>query len=183
METFTEPRSFIADPGFARRRSTTLQTLNLSDIDPPIVDIVIDLNQMNSCFTLQICYGHFVYKGQPDSHNLDPLPSDPILGDIDYRIAYLALCLADNQAGRALYDALATIPALDPEYIQFGSADWFWERHLNSFALQVEPARLMYQDHGRVDYQEALHLEKVRGLFFDEIRGLLQRLMPGEVKR
>jgi hypothetical protein len=114
---------------------------------------------------------------------LCPLPTDPILGEIDYRIAYLALCLANNHPGRALFDALAVIPSLDPDYIQFGSADWFWERHLNSYALQVEPARLMYKDHGNVDYEEALHLEKLRGLFFAEIRSLLQALLGQDTGR
>jgi hypothetical protein len=179
METFTEPKNFVVDPDFNDRKLRTLRSLDLSDIDLPVVDIVTRFNKLDFCFTLQICYGHFVYQDQPEIHNLDPLPSDPSIGEIDYRIAYLALCLADNQAGRALFDALTNIPSLDPGYIQFGSADWFWERHLNSYALQVEPARLMYKDHGIVDYQEALHLEKVRGIFFAELRRLLQGLLDG----
>ena len=182
METFTEPRGFVADPGFESHKVRTLESLDLSDLDPPVVDIVVDFNKLDTCYTLQICYGHFVYDGQPDIHNLDPLPSDPIMGDIDYRIAYLALCLANNQGGRALFDALAKIPHLDPDNIQFGSADWFWARHLNSYALQVEPARLMYKDHGMVDYQEALRLEQLRGLFYSEIRGLLQGLLESNPK-
>jgi hypothetical protein len=105
------------------------------------------------------------------------------MGEIDYRIAYLALCLANNQSGQALFDALAEIPSLDPDYIQFGRADWFWERHLNSYALQVEPVRLMYKDHGNVDFEEALHLEKVRGLFFAEIRSLLLELLDHDTGR
>lgn len=175
VETFTQPRPFVDNPGFEKQKVRTLKSLDLSDLDPPVVDIVVNFNKLDYCYTLQICYGHFVYSGQPDIHNLDPLPSEPFSGEIDYRIAYLALCLADNHAGRALFDALAKIPHLDPDNIQFGSADWFWERHLNSYALQVEPARLMYRDHGTVSYSEALHLERVRGLFFAEVHELLQK--------
>lgn len=36
--------------------------------------------------------------------------------------------------------SFGAITAIEPDYLQFGSADWFWERWLNSYALQVEPA-------------------------------------------
>lgn len=177
VETFTDPRKFVADPGFGRHKARTLKSLDPSDLDPPVVDIVADFNKLEYCYTLQICYGHFVYQGQPDTHNLDPLPSDPILSEIDYRIAYLALCLANNHAGRALFEALVEIPSIDPDYIQFGSADWFWERHRNSYALQVEPERYKHLDQVTVDYFEARRLEKARIAFFAEIRNLLDNLI------
>ena len=92
---------------------------------------------------------------------------------MEYRIAYLVLCLEDSKPGRELLGDLSTIASKDPEFIQFGSAEWFWERQVNSYAIQVEPERFMYQDRARVDFQEAKHIEMVRDEFFREIRGLL----------
>ena len=43
-------------------------------IDEPIIEIVNAFNTLPYCFTLQSCYGHFVYSGQKSSHNLEPLP-------------------------------------------------------------------------------------------------------------
>jgi len=37
-----------------------------------------------------------------------------------------------------------------------GSADWFWERWTNSYALQVEPARYMTADEAILQSEEAL---------------------------
>ena len=175
METFTHPRPFEGNPHFIDQRSLSLHSLDLSAIDTPVVDIVVDFSKLTYCFTLQICCGHFLYEGQTNPHNLDPLPSNTEIQEIEYRIAYIALCIADNNQGRELFDDLGRIPLLDPEYIQFGCADWFWERQINSYALQVEPARLMFQDSGKVDYQEAQHLSKIRTDFFSEIRSLLQK--------
>ncbi|MGD8605162.1 MAG: hypothetical protein PVF49_11380 [Anaerolineales bacterium] len=179
METFTKPRGFVTNPDFARQKVETLKSLDPSDLDPPIVDIVADFNRLQYCYTLQICWGHFVYEGQTDIHNLARLPTDPFDGEIDYRLAYIALCLADDQDGKALFDRLAIIPRLDPDYIQFGSADWFWERHLNSYAVQVEPARYQHRDRAQVDFGEALHLQKVRDMFYAEIRLMLNNLLNG----
>jgi len=67
------------------------------------------------------------------------------------------------------------VSSVDSEYIQFGCADWFWERNVNSYALQVEPIRHMRKDQVRIEYGEALHIEKVRGRFFNEIECLLQK--------
>ncbi len=44
---------------------------------------------------------------------------------------------------RDSFHDLRQIPAIDPEYIQFGCAEWFWEAQVNSYALQVEPMRHM----------------------------------------
>jgi hypothetical protein len=70
---------------------------------------------------------------------------------------------------------LREITSVDPQYIQFGSADWFWERQLNSYALQVEPEEHMTLDKCRIDYLEALHVEQVRNRLFDELTRLLRK--------
>ena len=58
------------------------------------------------------------------------------------------------------------ITGMDPQNIQVCCADWFWERQVNSFALQVEPDRFKTKDRVMLDYSEALYIEKVRNAFF-----------------
>jgi hypothetical protein len=181
METFTEPRNFEENPRFHEQRAKSLESLDLSKIDPPVVDIVEIFSRLPYCFTMQICAGHFLYPGQRDPHNLDPLPKDAEIQKIEYRIAYLALCIADTNQGQFLFEDLRKISSIDPEYVQFGSADWFWERQVNSFALQVEPKRMMFKDRCEVDYREALHIELVIDEFFSAIRKLLFNRADGIV--
>jgi hypothetical protein len=172
METFTAARPFAEDPDYARRRHETLAELDLDDVDPPIVDVVVGFDTLPHCFTLQCCFGHFVWAPGQDEHNLEPLPREA-LAAVTYRIAYVAVCIEDSPRGRALRRSLARLATLDPAYIQFGSAGWFWERWVNSWVLQVEPAVQRLKDQATLEYAEALHTEKVRGLFFDELRALL----------
>lgn len=173
METFTEARAFVDNPLFARQRRRSLQSLELKKIDTPVVDIVADFTNLSYCFTQQICYGHFLYVGQTDPHNPNPLLPNRHIDEVEYRIAYLALCLEDSLQGRKLFDDLGKIASKDPAYIQFGSADWFWERQVNSYALQVEPVRYMFQDRVTVDYQEAQYIKNVRDDFFRALRKLV----------
>ena len=97
--------------------------------------------QLPYCFTLQNCYGHFVYNGQKDTHNLDPLPAQDIITEVEYRSACIAFCIENSALGRGLFDALKGTTAIDPENVQFFCAEWFWEKQINSYALQVEPNR------------------------------------------
>lgn len=83
----------------------------------------------------QSCYGHFIYTGQRDPHNIEPLPVTDKIARVEYRIAYIALCIENNAAGIKLLKALKEITVIDPENIQFCGADWFWERQINSYAL------------------------------------------------
>ncbi len=76
-----------------------------------------------------------------------------------------------------MFQQLKDIPSIDPEYVQFGCAEWFWERHVNSYALQVEPIRHMTKDRLSVDYREALHIEKIRDKFFTNLKRLVQDLI------
>ena len=180
METFTTARAFVENPHYDKERGDSLQKLDLSSIDPPILDLVRGFTGLLYCFTLQSCYGHFLYPGQKDPHNTEPLPVDKSIARVEYRIAYLALVIEDSVPGRELFDELGEITSVDPEYIQFGSADWFWERQLNSYALQVEPRKYMTQDTCQIDYLEALHVEKVRNRFFKELTTLLQNRQGAE---
>jgi hypothetical protein len=175
VETFTEARAFVENSHFNEDRRASLHKLDLSTVDLPIIEIVKGFAGLSYCFTLQSCFGHFLYTGQKDRHNIEPLPADENIEDVEYRIAYLALCIEDSLAGRGLFEELEAIASGNPEYIQFGSADWFWERHLNSYAIQVEPRKHMAKDRCYIDYQDALRVERVRNRFFDEITTLLQK--------
>lgn len=149
---------------------------NLADdmVDPPIVDIINGFNKLPCCFTLQCCYGHFVYKGREEPHNLAPLPVAESSVKVEYRIAYIAFCIENSVFGKALFAALKKVPAIDPKNVQFCCAEWFWEHQVNSYALQVEPERYKHMDKAILDYREALHIEKVRNAFFIRLEKLLR---------
>ena len=142
-------------------------------IDAPILDVVLGFAKLPHCFTLQSCHGHFVYQEQPDLDNLAALPAEDV-GPVRFRIAYVALCIEHSAAGARLRGALKEIPTIDPEYVQFGSPDWFQERHPNSYALQVEPERFMFKDEAVIEHREALHVQWVRDRFFERLRVLVE---------
>ena len=173
MQTFSKPNKLVSNPGFEKQKRKTLAELSDGMIDAPIVNIIRGFNNLPYCFTLQCCYGHFVYDGHWDSHNLDPLPESEQIYRVEYRIAYIAYCIDNSEAGRALLDKLQKIPRMDPENIQFCSARWFWRRQVNSYALQVEPDRFKHEDKAILNYEEALYIEKLRGEFFHKLEELL----------
>jgi hypothetical protein len=78
--------------------------------------------------------------------------------------------------GIALFNELENIPSIEENYIQFGCADWFWQKQVNSYTLQVEPRRYMDKDKIQIDYQEALYVEDTRNHFFDKLRKLIKEL-------
>lgn len=173
METYTELKAFVANPGFQRQKQKVLAGLSDHMIDRPIVDLVNGYNRLPYCFTLQSCFGHFVCDDQPDRHNLEPLPvNKQIKADIEYRIAYIAFCIEYSTPGKKLFEALQTITAIDTRYVQFCCAQWFWDRQVNSYALQVEPDRFKHQDTALVEVNEALHIEKIRNEFFVRLNAL-----------
>ena len=118
-------------------------------------------------------------RAQQDRNSTERLPISESIATVTYHIAYVALCLENSPAGKELLDDLMDIPAADPEFIQFGSADWFWARQVNSYALQVEPKRYMDKDQVTVDYREALHIQEVRDSFFSELRKIVHKQHRG----
>ena len=70
---------------------------------------------------------------------------------------------------------LSRIPARAPDCIQFGSADWFWERWANTYVLQVEPARHKEKDEVILDAAEARQVQTVRDQFFMDLKTMLSR--------
>lgn len=173
METFTAPKALVANPSFQSQRKKSLARLRDDMIDEPIIELINSFNNLPYCFTLQSCYGHFVYNRQTDPRNFEPLPLTDIAGRIEYRIAYIAFCIDYGDGGRKFLDALSRIVDIDPDYIQFCCAEWFWKRQVNTYALQVEPDRFKAQDTAIVHYEEALTLEKRRNEFFAQLKELL----------
>ena len=174
MKTFTELKDFVDNPHFHEQRQTSINRVDMTTIDLPIVEVIDDFSKLPYCFTLQSCYGHFLYSGQKDKKNIEPLPASEDIAEVEYRIAYIALCIEDSESGRQLFSELRQVPAVDLDYIQFCCADWFWKDQVNSYALQVEPERYKTKDRCSVSYQEALHIEKVRNQFFAEIKRIVQ---------
>ena len=175
METFTQPKEFVDNPHYRAQRQGYLDRLDMNTVDRPIVEIIDGFSKLPYCFTLQSCYGHFVHDFQKHPHNIEPLPDSDSILPVEYRIAYLALCVENSDPGRALFRDLEKIPAMDTVYVQFGSADWFWERQVNTYVLQVEPERYMMQDRAVIGYQEALYIEEIRHRFFTAVNRLVQK--------
>ncbi|MBL7199587.1 MAG: hypothetical protein ISS56_05520 [Anaerolineae bacterium] len=174
METFTGIRAFVDHPDYRTHRQAALNSLDMETIDAPIVPIIEGMATLPYCFTLQSCYGHFLYGDQREPRNVERLPALIHVSDIEYRLAYIALCVENSRSGVTFLRDLGGIPRIDPEYVQFGCAEWFWERQVNSYVLQVEPARSATKDRINVGYGEALHLQKVRDAFWNELCLLVQ---------
>jgi len=166
LETFTEPKELAANPHYHDQRQKSLADFSDDIIDVPIIELINAFNKLPHCFTLQSCYGHFIFNGQEDPHNVEPLPVTDDIDTVHYRIAYIAFCIDNNAAGRRLLEVLKEITVIDPENIQFCSAEWFWERQINSYALQVEPDRFKHKDMAELNFKEALYVEKIRNKFF-----------------
>ncbi|MBN2226574.1 MAG: hypothetical protein JW763_04355 [candidate division Zixibacteria bacterium] len=169
METYTAAKPFVDDPGFAFRRAKSLKGLDLNSIDPPIVDIIDTLSHVAHCFTLQCCWGHFVHDGQPSPHGIAPLANYADTTTVEYRIAYMAMCIQNSPAGLRFYNDLKRIVQIDSKYIQFASADWFWNQHVNSYIIQTEPDRFKTFDTAKVAVAEALHLQSIRNRMYEAI--------------
>jgi len=183
METFTPPRPMVSSQEFTRDREAALTDLasaiSKGEIDPPLMPLVRAFAGVPCCYTIQSCYGHFVHSGQPDTHNTKRLPADaPPYRKVVYRIAYMAFCIEESRRGHLLCQDLRTIARRDPDYIQFGSADWFWENTGNTYAIQVSPARFLTEDSCSIHMDEAFILQEVRDLLFTELMRLARTHTP-----
>lgn len=174
METFTSPKELVENDVFETERAKALARMDLSTIDYQIRGIIEAFKNMPYCFTLQSCYGHIIKQNPGSGHEkrIDPDPTSPAAGL--YQIAYLALVLENCPAGHSLYLHLAEIPRLDPEFIQFGSAEWFWETQgfRNSYVIQVCPYRFRHFDRFAMFVEEARTWLSARELFFVELKKL-----------
>ncbi len=174
METYTEPKEMVENPHYQTQRQKIIASLSDSMIDEPILKIITCFNNLPYSFTLQCCYGHFVYNGQKNSYNVMSSPADTI-ARVEYRIAYIAFCIENSTSGRELLDNLKEITDLNPENIQFCCAEWFWKKQVNSYALQVEPDRFKRKDSAILNYKDALQIEKVRNAFFARFNEIIRK--------
>jgi len=174
LETFTQIKQFVDNPRYDEQRREIVDELDSDTIDAPIADLISGLAMLPYCFTLQSCYGHFLHGDQRNPRNTEPLPVSGHIAVVEYRLAYIALCIQNDDSGKALFDDLANVVAIDPAYVQWGCAEWFWSTYPNSYVLQVEPAGHMKKDKVSVDYREALHLEMTRDRFFSVLKGVVR---------
>ena len=179
METFVRIKALVGNPDFQKQRLAALAQLEAAPIDPPMVGLINDLSKLPYCFTQQSCYGHFLHGDQRDPRNTVRLPPSDINVSVEYRIAYVALCIDNCDQGVLLLKDLDDITRIDPEYVQFGCAEWFWRRQVNSYALQVEPERFQTRDSVLIDYQEALHIQRTRDAVHSALGELLDRHRDG----
>jgi len=180
VETYTSIKKLVENPNYPLQKQKMLMKLKDGMVDVPLADLISRINRLPYCFTLQSCFGHFLYDGKTDIHNLDPLPTKRIIGNVEYRIAYIAFCVENSPLGKKMLEAFEDITTLDPENIQFCCADWFWKKQLNSYVLQVEPDRFKRKDTAILDYREALHVEKVRNAFFHRLNKWIENAETGE---
>jgi len=169
LETFAAPKKIVDNPEFQSQRQKYLAGLESAVIDAPILEIVHEFSKHPFCFTMQSCYGHFLYDGQRDPYNLAPLPFSRQITTVTYKIAYLAFGIENSTSGSKFLACLDHFTEIDPDYIQLCSAEWFWERQVNSYALQVEPDRFKHKDSVIIEYAEALHIESIRNRFYEDI--------------
>jgi len=174
LETFTKIKRFKNNPNYDVQRQKSIDALNIGIIDKPIVNLIKWFVKLPYCFTLQSCYGHFVCDGQRNTNNIEKIPMSKNFKSVEYRIAYIALCIQNSKSGKKLYEELSKVPQIDHKYIQFGCAEWLWKRQVNSFALQVEPERYSTKDNAFIEYEEALHIEIIRNKFFERLKDIIQ---------
>ena len=179
METFTGAKALVDHPDFLRERERQVRHLEEAirndEIDRPLVPLMHAFSAIPSCYTQQCCCGHFIHEYAPDKKNLVPVSRfRGAVEQVEYRIAYLALCIEKSERGQALLRDFHDLPAIDPAYVQFGSADWFWNQAVNSYAVQVVPDRWKCHDTATVDFEEAVHIESVRDRFFIELSRIAQ---------
>ncbi|MBN2415499.1 hypothetical protein JXO52_06640 [bacterium] len=175
METFIPRKNLVISPEFSRQRQNMLRELEKADIDPPISSLIARLNALPCCFTIQCCHGHFVSPAGDLIQSLATAADYQQSGEVEYRIAYIACCIENSAGGKILLAALEQVSDLEPQYVQFGSAGWFWDQYPNSYVLQVEPERFACQDTALLSYREACLVEEVRDGVFNRLRDILNQ--------
>ena len=180
METFTRAKPFILHPGYFSDRAKALRELDKEilngSIDPPLLNLIRECNPITHFFTVQCCYSHFLSDMESDLENLIP-PSQYLeqIETVRYRLAYLAICIQDTIPGREMYSDLEEMSADNPDYIQFGSAEWFWDRMVNTYCIQLEPVRFKSKDSEMIGIEEAMHIEKIRNDFFNHLAEIIHK--------
>ena len=176
METYVKPKKLVSNPHYQKQKERSVAKLNDSKIDKPIINIVNSFNILPFCFTLQCCYGHFIYEGQKNQYNFEPLNVVSLkTSKIKYKIAYIAFCIQNNKFGKIFLKSVAKVEKIDPQNVQFCCAEWFWKNQVNSYVLQVEPEKFKHQDTAILNIEEALHIERIRNEFFVSLEEIIKK--------
>lgn len=164
METYTDYKPFINNPNYKEDRRNVLDNLEVSAIDLPLAPLVQSINRLPFVFSLQCCYGHFLWENGTEIYTLEPLKTDKL---VTYRLAYIAFCIENSFSGSLLQQKLISIPSfVDQSNVQFCSAQWFWDQWPNSYALQIMPERFKDLDSAQITYAETMEIAKIRDTFF-----------------
>ena len=149
MDTYCPAKPLTVDPGYGARRQKALAGLDLNALDPPMVSLVDSFNRLPHCYTLQCCHGHLMIPNQGPPADWKRLPVENPPAKALYQLAYMALVVRNDSAGRGLMRGLAVVAGRAPAFMQLGSAQWFWEAQgeVNSYVLQVSPQDRQDQDH------------------------------------
>jgi hypothetical protein len=180
LKTYTQLRNLVDNPQYLNQRQNALNGLSDDMLDAPIVDTIKGLNDLPCCFTLQSCWGHFEHKGLEVPNNLEQLTLNGAHEKVTYRLAYIALCIQNTAEGRELLQRLNHMPSIDPDNIQFCCAEWFWNRQVNSYVLQVEPDLWKDEDTAILDLEEARYICRLRDGLFIRFTGLLNENAKGK---
>ena len=144
------------------------------DIEEPIIEVIDSLNKLPFCFTIQSCFGHFLFENKPASTTYYLPEKTTRTRNCKYRISYVAIRVDGSQEARGLLSLLRDIPStINKEYIQFGCAEWFWEQHINSFVIQVQPRDRSNVDSLLVTTEEAQLIQAVRDRFWEVMESTL----------
>ena len=181
METFCPARNLVENPGFDRKKDGALKDLDPRALDPEMRDLVAGFNRLAHCYTLQCCHGHIILPGDGPPEKRPRLPVENPPEKALYQLAYLALVVRNNGAGRRLADELALVADRNPAFIQLGSPAWFWQDcgQKNSFALQVSPEASKHLDRFEMTRSQALEWIKARTDFM----AALERILDKELSR
>lgn len=160
--------------GYEKNRFAALETLrNLiarGRIDPPLVELHELFSRVPHGYTIQSCFGHFVHEWEPDEDTTASLaPYNGMVQTVFYRIAIIAFVLEKSKKESMLCHDNRTLTVKCPEYIQFGSAGWFWVLSVKSCQIQVAPEQEKQIDCFWVTYKEALLLENFRDVLIREL--------------
>jgi hypothetical protein len=174
METYIDYKPFTHNPNFKANRQATLQNLDLKLVDSPLRILIKDINRLPCIFTLQCCHGHFLKKNGKEISTLELSEIDE---QVQYKLAYIAICLENSRTGENIRQSLLNIPlSIDRGKIQFCSAKWFWEQWLNTYVLQVMPNKFKDRDTAPLEYPEAREIGRVRDELFLSLKDFVASL-------
>ncbi|MCK5198743.1 MAG: hypothetical protein KAR21_10350 [Spirochaetales bacterium] len=83
----------MENPHYHDQRQKRLDGLSDGMIDVPIIEIVNGFSKLPFCFTLQSCFGHFLYNDQMDPYNLEPLPVTNNIAKVEPQLLTLLFVL------------------------------------------------------------------------------------------